>query len=219
LSIVSSWISQVVLFILLAIILELLLPNDSFQKYVRLVIGLVLIVSLLSPVIKVLHMPLEQILNGLNPPQKDDALKNSLNQHKSEIEREQAAYTSSIVAGYMKDDVQGALADTFDLAIVGDIQLDINDTSQNPKVKHADVILGQANPSKKMKGDQKHSDTFKDIPSVKRVDVQVNINDTAIENHPSSQETKKLKKVKHFLAKKWGISQNRLTLQLKGGGS
>jgi len=219
LSAVSSWISQVVLLILLAIILELLLPNDNFQKYVRLVIGLVLIVSLLSPVVKVLHMPVEQILNGLNPPQKDDALKSSLNQHKSEIEHEQAAYTSSIVADSMKDDVQEALKDKFDLAIVGDIQLDVNDTSQNPKVEHAEVILGQANPSKKKRDNQKNSDKPKEIPSVKKVDIHVNLDDAAIKNHPSSQEAKKLKDVKQFLAKKWEISQNRLTLRLEGGDS
>ncbi|GGE46573.1 hypothetical protein GCM10011391_26710 [Pullulanibacillus camelliae] len=219
-SAVSSWISQVVLLILLAIVLELLLPNDSFQKYVKLVVGLVLIVALLSPVIKVLHMPVEKILNELNPPKEEDALKNSINQHKNEIEHEQAAYKSNIVAVYMKNDVQEALGEQFGLTIVGDIHLDIDDSAKSPKVKHAVVVLGQADEAKKAaKNNQERSDKTKEIQPVKKVDIQVRIDDTETDRQSSSQETKELKAVKAFLAKKWEIPQSRLTLQLEGGGS
>jgi len=43
--------------IMLAIVLEMLLPNDSFKRYVHMVIGLVLIVALLSPIMKLFNTP------------------------------------------------------------------------------------------------------------------------------------------------------------------
>ncbi|WP_353947936.1 stage III sporulation protein AF [Sporolactobacillus sp. Y61] len=55
-SYLSGWISQLVLIVLFAVILEILLPSGGFQKYVKLVVGLVLIVVLLDPVMKLFQI-------------------------------------------------------------------------------------------------------------------------------------------------------------------
>ncbi|GGH79554.1 stage III sporulation protein AF [Pullulanibacillus pueri] len=223
-SAISSWISQIVLLILLAIVLELLLPNDSFQKYVKLVIGLVLIVALLSPIMKVLHMPIDHILSEFSKPDDDDPLKNSINQYKSEIEDDQAAYKSNMVAVQMKNYVQEELMDQYDLAIVGDIDLELNshydasDSSDdtNP-IKHAVVVLGHADQSEKDQTQAKSKDEDT-IQPVKKVEIQVaSVSKTKTE--PTSKEKATLKEVKQFLAKKWEIPPDSLTLQLEGGGS
>lgn len=45
----SSWLKELIVIILLAAFVELLLPNQAFQRYVRTVIGLFLLTVLLSP--------------------------------------------------------------------------------------------------------------------------------------------------------------------------
>lgn len=47
---VVSWLNQIVLIVLFAIVLDLIIPSSSMQKYVKLVMGLMIMVTLLKPV-------------------------------------------------------------------------------------------------------------------------------------------------------------------------
>ena len=49
-SFVITWLTNIILLILLATILELLLPKNALQKYVKMVVGLLLLIVLLQPV-------------------------------------------------------------------------------------------------------------------------------------------------------------------------
>ncbi len=47
---ISDWLRHLVTLILLAVVLDIVLPGDVMQRYVRTVVGLVIILSLLSPI-------------------------------------------------------------------------------------------------------------------------------------------------------------------------
>lgn len=46
----TDWVTQIILFIILASVIDLLVPANHLQKYVRLAISLILILILLQPV-------------------------------------------------------------------------------------------------------------------------------------------------------------------------
>ena len=48
----SSWAEQVILAVIIATILELILPNSKNKKYVQLVIGVYVLFNIISPIIK-----------------------------------------------------------------------------------------------------------------------------------------------------------------------
>ena len=48
----SSWAEQVILAVIIATILELILPNSKNKKYVRMVIGVYVLFNIISPIIK-----------------------------------------------------------------------------------------------------------------------------------------------------------------------
>jgi stage III sporulation protein AF len=48
----SSWLRDIIAVILLAAIVDLLLPNKAMQRYARLVVGLILLLTILSPLIR-----------------------------------------------------------------------------------------------------------------------------------------------------------------------
>jgi stage III sporulation protein AF len=60
-SYLTEWITSIILFILLATVVEMLLPNSSMQKYTKLVIGLLLIVVILTPILKLLSTDLDEL--------------------------------------------------------------------------------------------------------------------------------------------------------------
>lgn len=46
----TSWLHQIVLIVLFAVVIDLIIPSSSMQKYIKLVMGLVIMVTLLKPV-------------------------------------------------------------------------------------------------------------------------------------------------------------------------
>ncbi|MDV2687064.1 stage III sporulation protein AF, partial [Alkalihalophilus lindianensis] len=47
-----EWVTNIILFILLATVIDMLLPNSSMQKYTKMVMGLLLIAIILTPIFK-----------------------------------------------------------------------------------------------------------------------------------------------------------------------
>lgn len=51
----SDWLRDIIAVILLAAFVELLLPNKSMQRYTRLVLGLFILITILSPILKLIN--------------------------------------------------------------------------------------------------------------------------------------------------------------------
>jgi stage III sporulation protein AF len=52
---ISDWLRQIVLLVLIATFIDLLLPNHSMDRYVKLVMGLLIILAILSPVFSLIR--------------------------------------------------------------------------------------------------------------------------------------------------------------------
>ena len=55
-SFLTSWISNIIIFILLATVIDMLLPNSSLQKYAKMVIGLLLIAIIITPILSLFQI-------------------------------------------------------------------------------------------------------------------------------------------------------------------
>ncbi|MEK1828169.1 stage III sporulation protein AF [Priestia megaterium] len=80
----TTWITNIVLFILLATIINLLLPNSSFQKYTKLVVGLLLMLIIITPVFQIFKVDVNQMLKSLSLSsiRSDQQVENSIENQK-----------------------------------------------------------------------------------------------------------------------------------------
>lgn len=62
-SVLIDWITQIIVFILLAIIVELFVPTTKIAKYVRLVIGLIFLLIFLKPIFYIFQLDMEQLVS------------------------------------------------------------------------------------------------------------------------------------------------------------
>ncbi|MBD2847289.1 stage III sporulation protein AF [Paenibacillus sp. IB182496] len=51
----TDWLRQVIAILLLGGLVDLLLPSDTFQRYVRLVVGLLILLTLLTPILRLMQ--------------------------------------------------------------------------------------------------------------------------------------------------------------------
>jgi stage III sporulation protein AF len=202
----ENWIAQLVLILLFAVILELLLPSGDFQKYVRFVVSLVLIVVLLNPVIQLFHLNPETLIQGFRTDQGSSQLNQASIQKKREIEKTQAAYIQEQMAVQLSDQVNDPLAERFGLRIIR-IDLPVDSDAADPLKNGIQVTVGKGS-----KPSAKHSGS-RSVAPVKPVSVQIGAVTSMVTPAPS----RKADEIRSFLAQRWGIDKSLIGLRIEGG--
>ncbi|GGL55439.1 stage III sporulation protein AF [Sporolactobacillus putidus] len=207
----GEWVSQLVLIVLFAVILELLLPARSFQRYVKFVVGLVLIVALMDPVIRLFQLDPVDLIRGLKTGQGNVQIQNETVGQKKEIESSQTAYIQEQVAVQMKDLVKEELNQQYGMSIK-DLALSAKQGGkQGLLLQNVTVVLEKTgNPGNTSP------------PSVQAVrpvkEVSIRVGRQTPDQGPSKGNTQ-IEKIRSFLAGRWEIDKNLITLHMEGGGS
>ncbi|MFC0188314.1 stage III sporulation protein AF [Fictibacillus aquaticus] len=146
----TGWVSNIILLILLAGIIEMLLPDSSFQKYIRLVIGLLLILAMLTPLLQIMKTDMNSVLAAMNlaDEKKEEKIKNSIENKKTEIQASQAAYILEQMAVPLKNKVKEELKSSYGLTITS-LRLQANPKKDGRPFSYEDitaarVVLGKA---------------------------------------------------------------------------
>src|SRR5690625_423242 len=94
---IMQWVTQIVIFIMLATIIDLLIPNNSMKKYVKFVLGLTLVLIFLTPLFNIYQYDITKALETgfhdiFSRGDKGENMENLIEMQKSEIESAQNAY-------------------------------------------------------------------------------------------------------------------------------
>jgi stage III sporulation protein AF len=57
----SLWLKKIILLVLLAAFLDLILPNTNLQRYVKMVMGLIILVSIMSPLFSLFNLSQDEL--------------------------------------------------------------------------------------------------------------------------------------------------------------
>ncbi len=195
---VSSFITNLIIYILLAVILDMLVPNSSFRKYTKLVIGLILISIMLAPVLDFfkadLSVTMEKTLAVVG--RKDAGLMNNqITDKKSEINQADRAYTLEQMAVQLKRDAEGELMTTFQYQVTG-IRVEMKDKSSELKAENIKSIAVQLQKSSK----------DHEIEMVEPVD-------TSFYSDNKVQSTKEVE-ISDWLTKRWELSKDVVTVTI-----
>lgn len=201
-SFLTDWITNIIIFILLATVMDMLLPSSSFQKYAKMVIGLLLITVLLAPIFKLLSTNFEELLASATPTNyvEKSQMENLVDSKKKEIQAAQDAYILEEMAVKLKKDGEEELIKQFNYEIKH-IEVSLN-TLENPEVsKDMAVSIVLAQPEN---GEEA-------IETVK--EVEININEKAPE------QTIKVTDIKKFLAEQWDIDEEKIEIGFERRGT
>lgn len=56
----SAWIKQIILLVLFATFLELLIPSNNYKKFIKVIMGLLILVAVLQPVLNLIQQPWDE---------------------------------------------------------------------------------------------------------------------------------------------------------------
>ncbi|MBD1222720.1 stage III sporulation protein AF [Virgibacillus halodenitrificans] len=121
-SILIDWITQIIIFLLLATVIELLVSSTKMKKYVKLVTGLILVLILLKPIFYVLQIDIEQAvrtsINQVNLERNQDkSITNLIEFQKSEIQTTHDAYILKQMAVQLTEIAEKPLLENYRVEI------------------------------------------------------------------------------------------------------
>lgn len=196
---IGEWITNIILFILLAVIVDMLLPNSSMQKYVKMVTGLLLIVIILTPIFSLLNSDIEQTLTKfkISPNLKEKNIENLIEMKKEEIQAHTRAYSLETVAVLMKKQVEEELMKK-DLNLVVK-KITPSMTEDDGEIMSIKVVLSE------------EIDVPDGVPVVKQVDI-----DTSKQIEPK-RNRRDMTSLTNSLATIWELDSDKVVVIVEGG--
>ncbi|BBU40161.1 MULTISPECIES: stage III sporulation protein AF [Aeribacillus] len=201
-SFITEWVTNIILFIFIAIILDMLLPRSAMQKYVKVVVSLLLVSVILTPILKIFSYDFPNLLSEelLNSEAKEDSIKKSIEFKKNEIQANNRAYILEQMAVQMKNLAEEELVENYGLK-VQKIHLSVDETKEK---------IESENDLKQVTVFVEEKDLPHTVETVKPVEINMNEEDKkmlANENEIIAQ-----------LAKTWGVSKEKISIEMEGGG-
>ena len=200
---ITEWVTNIILFILLATVVDMLLPNSTFQKYAKMVAGL-LITVILTPVFKLISSDFEDVFTASamgQPEQKN--MNNSIELKKREIQASLDEYTLNKMAVQLKEDANEELIANYGMEI-NSIQLSID------KEKDVGFPANLTELVIHMK-DSKDQNNVVEAVSPVRIDTQQPLLD--------KDESKQMdtESIISFLSEKWEVRDDAIVIMYEGG--
>jgi stage III sporulation protein AF len=169
------------------------------QRYVKMVIGLMLMAVILSPILTIFTKDFDSMLRSaaLTDSTPDVRMENQIESKKSEIQASNAAYIEEQMAVQMKSQVEKELRDQFNLEITH-VGLELKGAEGEKNIEQIAVTVSKA--------------VETDVQEVEAVSVSFDILEEEV--HSTDAQSKK---VAYFLADEWGLYPNQVGVQVKGG--
>ena len=202
--ILTDWITNIVIFILLAGVMDMLLPSSAMQKYAKMVLGLLLITLLLSPLFKLISVDFDSLLASFSTAEyvEKNQLENRIEKKKTEIQAVQDAYILEKMAVQLEKDGEEELVAQFNYEIA-DIDVAMNGTDQ-PQIpddlEHITVVLAPA-----------PADGQAEIETVAEVTINI--------EEPLPDKDDGAKDIREFLADKWEVDADRIHVNFERRGT
>lgn len=116
---IKEWITNIILFVLLATVIDMLLPNSNLQKYTKMVTGLLLIAVILTPIFKLISSDFEESMAKISVWNNNESknIENLIENKKTEIQSTQQAYILETMAVQLEKDAKEELMDQYGLTI------------------------------------------------------------------------------------------------------
>jgi stage III sporulation protein AF len=200
----TEWITNIIIFILLATVIDMLLPNSSLQKYVKVVISLLLISIILSPIMKIFSSDFESAIASIskyNSKVDEEKMENLIELQKKEIQASQHAYILEQTAVQLKMDAEEELMEQYGMEIA-EIQVEAEELDENLSPESLQSITVQI---------AKQGDKEEAVAVVKEIKI-----DTA-EPLPSEQNSQNTEEISAFLAEKWNVPNASIEIVIEGG--
>ncbi|MDQ0231928.1 stage III sporulation protein AF [Metabacillus malikii] len=209
----TEWITNIIVFIFLAVIIDLLLPNSTMQKYAKMVISLLLVIVIINPIFKIFSTDMNAVLEDFQLGKRtseENEVKNLIEFQKKEIQASHRAYILEQMAVQMKTMADEELVEKYDVKIENIL---LSDTNQvNETISHSDLTEIKVELTPYAQSEIENDDAVEVIKLVE-IDTTTDLKEEEPKINVNTEA------VTATLAEIWEVEAEKISLQMEGGRS
>lgn len=203
-TIITEWVMQIIIFMLIGTIIELLLPNHSMKKYIHLVVGLLLLIILAKPILYLFQVDIVSQFNKFENVlfQSNDHFietENLLEMQKKEIQAEQDAYIWNEVTSQLKNAANPTLEEEYEAQIT-----DISFVYQSNMLDNLADLEKVVVTLHSLVETEQASETI-------RIDINTDVRPERVSNYRLNNN------IRTTLAETWGLNKGQIEVIWEGG--
>ncbi|WP_165875711.1 stage III sporulation protein AF [Hazenella coriacea] len=209
----SEWLKQIVLLVLIATFIDLLLPNHSMDRYVKLVMGLLITMAILSPILSLFTEELDitkLAFEKQGGSSADSMLPLSQIEEKSEkLKQQQSQLIQKQTESSMEKMISDALQQQFTVEVMKTNVITEISPEQVQKVKRIEVVA-------KVKEKESIPATSQEVQSAIQPIESVRIGGQIMTNQGSSQDetSQTAQLLVDFLTRTWHLEPDQVVVRV-----
>lgn len=216
---ISDWAGSIIVAVIIGTIIEMILPNGNSKKYIKMVIGIYILFTIVYPVITKFTGNKFQISDAFSLDEYIDDAKNSVEIHNTLVEDNNQSIREIYISG-IQDDLKAKLySKGYE---VNNIELDVSNDG-NYTINNIKVEIEKL----KENNDKDNSDTDENtndinVNKIEKVD-KVNINSSNVINDTNNNSNNKeeksnnlssgeIKSIKEYLSGVYEVDEDNITI-------
>jgi stage III sporulation protein AF len=219
----SGWLEKIILLVLLASFMDMLLPNSSTQRYVKLVMGLVILLALLTPVMQLFSKDLtpERLAVRMLNMNLDSSSGNmdQIKDYGEKLMQDNQKDTVQFVQGQLESLIKTKVEEDYGVSVKS-IHVNLakeKDKEQSyPAISSVQLVL-----DKDIKRNDGEKTQAAEIKPIAPVTIDVSGESPAKTTHSSTQPTispenkKLLTRIRDQISSTWNIDRNRIDAKIE----
>lgn len=207
----TLWLKKVILLVLLAAFLDLILPNTTLQRYVKMVMGLILLLTIISPVFSLFSLSQEELALRLDRYQQE--LNKPAAVEWKRVTDKLLGQQDEQVTAYVQSQIEAAVKAQVKEEYGMDVQrVEIKVNSQDPNqpsIEKIELTIGET--------EQEIKPAVTPIQPIAPVSIQIgdspNVTDSRKDIEAASRpENPTYVKIADDIAKQWGLSSDQVVV-------
>lgn len=198
-SYLASWIQQLVLAVIVATFLDLLLPNNTMQRYVRLVMGLMILMLILSPLLTFLKSDWNMndlFSDGRSTTNNELASLPHIQKQSEDLMEAQEKWVEDTVQSRMERAISDGIEQQFSLS-VSEVSVSLSEKGEQVSV---DGVVVTIDPNSSVDGNG-------EIETVKPVNIDLsdNRNEEETEQTSATATSSRIEEIQKWVSREWNI--------------
>jgi len=216
----SSWMRDVIMIVLLATFVDMILPSRSMERYIKLVLSLLILFALLHPIIALLtEQPaakLTQAMSFLEQGRTDDSELKRILAEADQLRGLQTSQSLQLAADEIAKQMNQQIREaTGQPAREIKVSLGVQEADDTPAISQVHVILNDAIPAAAEDElyQQEEEEAAIHIAPVDPVSINVileDVQEVAASAEPVITEDADTERIKQLLGTQWGLRQDRI---------
>lgn len=206
-SLFYDWVTNIILFMLIGTVIEMLLPSNQLKKYVHFIFGLLFLLLLAQPIFYLFQTDITKQISIIeNELVADDQqlqkTKYTIEKQKEDIQAEQTAYIWNELANQYIEDANNVLPEEYDVQVT-EIIFDHGDHAGDDVITFTTIVVTLT---------EVEDQEVTSITTIKPIDLSKE------QNESNNLKNRKRERMEQSLRKAWNLEENiEIEMKWEGG--